>query len=101
MYTCRSVYDVSSRATFEELTRWSVCCRIDQAQTGAIDLTLPLPAVSRRMHELETYTAPDVVKIVVGNKVDKVRMLNGDSAVLFLLTVPDLWLWLNRSSRVR
>ncbi|KAL7411772.1 P-loop containing nucleoside triphosphate hydrolase protein [Mrakia frigida] len=39
------VYDVSSRATFEELTRW--------------------------MHELETYTAPDVVKIVVGNKVDK------------------------------
>ena len=27
------------------------------------------------MHELETYTAPDVVKIVVGNKVDKVRPL--------------------------
>lgn len=42
-----SVYDVSSRATFEELTRW--------------------------MHELETYTAPDVVKIVVGNKVSLER----------------------------
>ena len=102
MYTCRSVYDVSSRATFEELTRWSVWSCSDLVPTGALDLTLPsLSFVLRRMHELETYTAPDVVKIVVGNKVDKVRMPNGDSAVYSLLTASNLWLWLNRSSRVK
>lgn len=36
------MYDVSSRATFEELSRW--------------------------YHELETYASGEVVKIVVGNK---------------------------------
>lgn len=39
------MYDVSSRPTFEELTRW--------------------------LHELQTYTSNEIVKIVVGNKVDK------------------------------
>lgn len=39
------MYDVSSRPTFEELTRW--------------------------FHELETYTSKEVVNVVVGNKVDK------------------------------
>lgn len=40
------VYDISSRKSFDELTKW--------------------------FHELETYTGDQVVKIVVGNKVDKV-----------------------------
>lgn len=40
------VYDVTSRATFDELMKW--------------------------VREIETYCSEDVVKIVVGNKVDKV-----------------------------
>jgi Ras-related protein Rab-18 len=40
------VYDVSSRPTFDELIKW--------------------------FREIETYCAEDVVKILVGNKVDKV-----------------------------
>ena len=40
------VYDVSSRESFEALPRW--------------------------LEELENYVAPEVVKIVVGNKLDKV-----------------------------
>ncbi len=41
------VYDVSNRETFEALPRW--------------------------LEELDTYVPPEVVKIVVGNKLDKVR----------------------------
>lgn len=41
-----AVYDVSSRPTFDELIKW--------------------------FREIETYCAEDVVKILVGNKVDKV-----------------------------
>jgi hypothetical protein len=41
------VYDVSNRETFEALPRW--------------------------YSELETYVSESVVKIIVGNKVDKVR----------------------------
>jgi len=40
------VYDVSSRESFEALPRW--------------------------LEELENYVPPEVVKIVVGNKLDKV-----------------------------
>lgn len=40
------MYDVSSRSTFDELIKW--------------------------FREIETYCAEDVVKILVGNKVDKV-----------------------------
>lgn len=43
------VYDVSNRETFEALPRW--------------------------YSELETYVSESVVKIIVGNKVDKVRRL--------------------------
>ncbi|CED84213.1 ras-domain-containing protein [Phaffia rhodozyma] len=39
------VYDVSSRATFEELSRW--------------------------FHELDSYTNPEIARMIVGNKVDK------------------------------
>lgn len=39
------VYDVSSRQTFDELIKW--------------------------FREIETYCSEDVVKILVGNKVDK------------------------------
>jgi hypothetical protein len=42
-----TVYDVSNRESFEALPRW--------------------------LGGLETYVSPDVVKIVVGNKLDKVR----------------------------
>lgn len=42
------VYDVSSRSTFDELIKW--------------------------FREIETYCAEDVVKILVGNKVDKVGL---------------------------
>jgi len=42
------VYDVSNRETFEALPRW--------------------------YSELETYVSESVVKIIVGNKVDKVRL---------------------------
>lgn len=41
------VYDVSSHESFEALPRW--------------------------LEELENYVPPEVVKIVVGNKLDKVR----------------------------
>lgn len=41
-----SVYDVSSRSTFDELLRW--------------------------FRELDTYCGEGVVKVLVGNKVDKV-----------------------------
>jgi hypothetical protein len=41
-----AVYDVSSRESFEALPRW--------------------------LEELENYVPPEVVKIVVGNKLDKV-----------------------------
>ena len=41
-----SVYDVSNRESFEALPRW--------------------------LEELENYVPPEVVKIVVGNKLDKV-----------------------------
>ena len=41
------VYDVSSRESFEALPRW--------------------------LEELENYVPPEVVKIVVGNKLDKVK----------------------------
>ena len=41
------VYDVSNRETFEALPRW--------------------------YSELETYVSESVIKIIVGNKVDKVR----------------------------
>jgi Ras-related protein Rab-18 len=43
---CILVYDVSNRESFEALPRWS--------------------------EELENYVPPEVVKIVVGNKLDKV-----------------------------
>ena len=43
----KTVYDVSNRETFEALPRW--------------------------LEELENYVPPEVVKIVVGNKLDKVR----------------------------
>lgn len=43
-----AVYDVSQRSTFDELIKW--------------------------FREIETYCAEDVVKIIVGNKVDKVRL---------------------------
>lgn len=43
--------------------------------------------VTTRMHELETYTAPDVVKIVVGNKVDKVRSSSSPYHGLYLKPV--------------
>ena len=43
------VYDVANRESFDALPRW--------------------------FSELETYVSPAVVKIVVGNKVDKVRVL--------------------------
>ena len=42
------VYDVSNRESFEALPRW--------------------------LEELENYVPPEVVKIVVGNKLDKVRV---------------------------
>ena len=52
VYSCvliitHPVYDVSNRETFEALPRW--------------------------YSELETYVSESVVKIIVGNKVDKVR----------------------------
>ena len=50
------MYDVSNRETFEALPRW--------------------------YSELETYVSESVVKIIVGNKVDKVR---GFSPPLHLL----------------
>lgn len=43
------VYDVTSRPTFDELLRW--------------------------FRELDTYCGEGVVKVLVGNKVDKVRVL--------------------------
>ena len=43
----KTVYDVSSRESFEAVPRW--------------------------LEELENYVPPEVVKIVVGNKLDKVR----------------------------
>jgi hypothetical protein len=43
----KTVYDVSSRESFEALPRW--------------------------LEELENYVPPEVVKIVVGNKLDKVH----------------------------
>lgn len=42
------VYDVANRESFDALPKW--------------------------YNELETYVSPKVVKMVVGNKVDKVRM---------------------------
>ena len=45
--TRETVYDVSNRESFEALPRW--------------------------LEELENYVPPEVVKIVVGNKLDKVR----------------------------
>ena len=45
-----SVYDVANRESFDALPRW--------------------------YSELETYVSESVVKIVVGNKVDKVRHLH-------------------------
>ena len=42
-----TVYDVSSRESFDALPRW--------------------------LSELDTYVSPEVVKIVVGNKLDKVK----------------------------
>lgn len=57
------VYDVSNRETFDALPRW--------------------------FSELETYVSDAVVKIVVGNKVDKVRLwpfsqisLHSDNGIL-------------------
>ena len=44
----KTVYDVSNRESFEALPRW--------------------------LEELENYVPPEVVKIVVGNKLDKVRV---------------------------
>jgi GTPase SAR1 family protein len=41
------VYDVSNRESFEALPRW--------------------------LEELENYVPPEVVKVVVGNKLDKVK----------------------------
>jgi hypothetical protein len=46
-----SVYDVSSRTTFDELVRW--------------------------FREIDTYCGDDIVKIIVGNKVDKVGGCGG------------------------
>jgi Ras-related protein Rab-18 len=47
-HTCNVlVYDVSNRESFEALPRW--------------------------LEELENYVPPEVVKIVVGNKLDKVK----------------------------
>lgn len=47
------VYDVSNRESFEALPRW--------------------------LDELENYVPPEVVKIVVGNKLDKVSTVNDPS----------------------
>ena len=54
------VYDVSSRESFEALPRW--------------------------LEELENYVPPEVVKIVVGNKLDKVR--NNPRSFSFRSTSP-------------
>lgn len=43
------MYDVSQRNTFDELIKW--------------------------FREIDTYCAEDVVKIIVGNKVDKVALV--------------------------
>jgi GTPase SAR1 family protein len=42
-----AVYDISSRGSFDELVKW--------------------------LREIETYCSPDVCKVLVGNKVDRVR----------------------------
>ena len=47
------VYDVSNRESFEALPRW--------------------------LEELDNYVPPEVVKIVVGNKLDKVRSYDSES----------------------
>ena len=52
-----TVYDVSNRETFEALPRW--------------------------LEELENYVPSEVVKIVVGNKLDKVK-----AAFLFIASAP-------------
>jgi hypothetical protein len=55
-----SVYDVSSRESFEALPRW--------------------------LEELENYVPPEVVKIVVGNKLDKVSKVTNDSLITIVLS---------------
>jgi GTPase SAR1 family protein len=55
------VYDVSNRESFEALPRW--------------------------LDELENYVPPEVVKIVVGNKLDKVK-LRSESIYPSLLSSP-------------
>jgi len=49
VHQCCTVYDVANRESFEALPRW--------------------------YSELETYVSSSVVKILVGNKVDKVHFL--------------------------
>lgn len=56
------VYDVSNRETFDALPRW--------------------------YNELETYVSPNVVKILVGNKLDKVSVLF--SSYLFVQNSSDI-----------
>jgi hypothetical protein len=56
-----TVYDVANRESFEALPRW--------------------------YSELETYVSSSVVKILVGNKVDKVHFPLFHNAIFFLITV--------------
>jgi hypothetical protein len=58
-----TVYDVSSRESFEALPRW--------------------------LEELENYVSPEVVKIVVGNKLDKVSNDPNPFSFRFSLPTPN------------
>lgn len=76
-----AVYDVTSRPTFDELVRW--------------------------FRELDTYCGEGVVKVLVGNKVDKVSvasplMLHGDffgqvQRVIHHTHVSSSFIWLSHS----
>ena len=55
----KTVYDVANRETFDALPRW--------------------------YRELETYVSDSVVKIVVGNKLDKVRLASLQERLFFLI----------------
>jgi hypothetical protein len=84
--TIHIVYDVSNRESFEALPRW--------------------------LEELENYVPPEVVKVVVGNKLDKVKVKRNDrpspptfspptfSVYLYYRNTPARYRW-QRARRLR
>lgn len=69
------VYDVSSRASFERLDPWYVH-KLFLSFYLHITITLIKPDfLQNRLQELNTYaTKSNIVKMLVGNKIDKVHI---------------------------